>query len=94
MKKTGDTSRKRVQVEIKAEPGTTVFIAGTFNGWNPTEKPLNFDEKDGVYRAKVLLPVGRHEYKFVVGGEWQADPACPQWTPNEFGSLNSVMTVN
>jgi hypothetical protein len=47
----------------------------------------------GHYSTTVALPPGRHEYKFVVNGEWQIDEKCPQWVPNASGTLNSVVEV-
>lgn len=84
--------KKRVAFEIKAEPGSEVFVAGSFNGWNPTKNRLTF--KDGVYRTTILLPKGRHEYKFVINEVWCVDPECPEWAPNGLGSLNSVVNVD
>jgi hypothetical protein len=40
-----------------------------------------------------MLPPGEHEYKFVVNGDWRIDGSNPQWTPNDVGSLNSVINV-
>jgi 1,4-alpha-glucan branching enzyme len=82
---------KKVRFETRAEPGSKVFVAGTFNNWDPGKDELK--EKDDLYSASLLLPVGRHEYKFVVDGNWHIDPNCPEWVPNEVGSLNSVVTV-
>ncbi len=84
--------RKRVSLKISAKPGSEVYVAGSFNDWNPTQKQLK--EKNGAYEGTLFLPRGRYEYKFVVDGNWQVDPECEEWTPNDFGSLNSVLVVN
>mgnify|MGYP001160719151 CR=1 FL=1 len=83
--------KKRVKFEMKAEPGSEVFVAGTFNSWDPKKNPMT--AKKGVYSASLLLPKGRHEYKFVINGVWCVDPQCTEWAPNGHGSLNSVITV-
>ncbi|MEI6218683.1 MAG: hypothetical protein WCP86_07265 [bacterium] len=83
--------KKRVKFSIKAQPGSEVYVTGTFNGWNPKKNKLA--NKDGVFTGTILLPKGRHEYKFVVDGVWCVDPECPEWTPNGMGSLNSVLVV-
>ena len=36
---------------------------------------------------------GDHQYKFVVDGEWRLDAANPNFVPNDFGTLNSLLTV-
>ncbi len=84
--------KKRVKFEIKTEPGCEVFVAGSFNDWNPKKHKLIF--KNGVYTTSLLVSKGRYEYKFVVNDVWCIDPECPEWVPNEHGSLNSVLTVS
>ena len=84
--------RKRVKFSIAAEPHSTVYVAGTFNGWNPRKHRLNFAH--GVYSAYGLLRPGKHEYKFVINDRWLSDPKCEDWTPDGHGALNSVITVN
>lgn len=93
MKRRSSTSEKDVQFELSAEPGSHVFVAGTFNNWNPTANPLKDNPGSGHCKATLRLPVGRHEYKFVVNDEWRVDPNCPESAPNDHGSLNSVLHV-
>ena len=83
---------KRARFEIEAEKGSEVFVAGSFNGWDPAKNKLTF--RRGVYSTSILLPAGRHEYKFVVNGIWCVDPECAEWTPNGMGALNSVLVVD
>jgi 1,4-alpha-glucan branching enzyme len=83
---------KRVKFEIQAEAGSEVYVAGTFNSWNAKQNRLK--EKSGVFGATLLLPKGKHEYKFVINGVWCVDPKCQEWVPNNYGSLNSVVTVD
>lgn len=92
--KSGGNSKmasKRVKFEIQAETGSEVYVAGTFNSWNGKQNRLK--EKNGAYSATLLLPKGKHEYKFVINGVWCVDPKCQEWVPNDQGSLNSVITV-
>ncbi|MDD5704586.1 MAG: glycogen-binding domain-containing protein [Kiritimatiellae bacterium] len=92
--KTGkDPQGKQVCFRIAAEAGSKVYVAGSFNGWNTTQYPLQADAASGQYTATVALLPGRYEYKFLVNGEWQVDSANPEWSPNDLGSLNSVVTV-
>ncbi|MEI6970992.1 MAG: glycogen-binding domain-containing protein [bacterium] len=83
--------KKRIKFAIKAQPGSEVYVTGTFNGWNPKKNKLAL--KAGLYSGTILLPKGRHEYKFVVDGIWCVDPECQEWVPNGMGSLNSVIVV-
>jgi 1,4-alpha-glucan branching enzyme len=84
---------KSVQFEFAAEPGSKVFVAGTFNNWNPTAVPLADNPDSGHFKTTIAIPKGRHEYKFIVNDVWCVDPKCPDWTPNDHGSLNSVIEV-
>lgn len=91
MKNSTLAGKKRVKFQIKADKGSTVYVAGSFNGWNPKKNKLK--EKSGVYSVTTLLPKGRHEYKFVINDIWCVDPVCQEWTHNAHGSLNSVIVV-
>lgn len=93
MARVSTAGKKKVTLQIKAESGKKVFVAGTFNTWNPEESKLKEKGKTGVYSILLSLPKGRYEYKFVIDGVWCVDPECPEWVPNNFGSLNSVLTV-
>jgi 1,4-alpha-glucan branching enzyme len=84
---------KSVDFRLRAEPGSSVFVAGTFNDWSPADKPLKCASESGMYLTSLYLPKGRYEYKFVVNGEWCVDAECPGWAPNSLGSLNSVLEV-
>ena len=85
--------RKRVTFQLRAEPGSEVFVTGSFNNWDPRSLRLRDNNGDGLFTRAVLLPTGRHEYKFIVDGVWCVDPNCPEWTPNSFGALNSVLML-
>ena len=86
-------ANKNVRFELSAEPGSLVFVAGTFNNWNPTANPLKDNPDSGHFKTAMRVPAGTHEYKFVVNGVWTADPKCADWVPNDSGSLNSVLHV-
>ena len=83
--------KKRFKFTLKAKAGSEVYVAGTFNGWNPKKNKLAY--KNGVYSGTILIPKGRHEYKLIIDGVWCADPECQEWAPNGLGSLNSVINV-
>lgn len=93
MKRVHAEARRRVRFEISVEPGQEVFVAGTFNNWSPTANPLKDNPGSGHCKAALLIPLGKHEYKFVVNGVWSADPGCPDRVPDGYGSLNSVLHV-
>lgn len=73
-----------------ATQAAKVHVAGDFNGW----KPLAMRKlKMGAYAANVPAKPGKHEYKFLVDGQWIADPDNPSKVANAFGTENSVAKV-
>ena len=84
---------QKVTFQIAAPKGCQVSVAGTFNGWSTDEHVLKFNAKSGFFEDTLTLAAGRYEYKFVVNATWVTDPSCPEWVPNEHGSLNSVILV-
>lgn len=84
--------RRRLTISFQGERDRQVFVAGDFNQWDPTKKPMK-EVSPGEYQAVLMLPAGVFEYKFVVDGEWVADPSAETWSSNPYGSLNSVIKV-
>lgn len=93
MKKTSGKTGRKIDFQVTTEPGSEVFVAGSFNNWNPTQYRMRDNPGSGHCKTTLVLPAGRHEYKFVVNGEWCADPDCAESAPNDQGSLNSVILV-
>jgi hypothetical protein len=82
------------QFILPASGARSVHVAGSFNDWRPTAIPLEDPDHDGVWRATVVLPVGQHEYMFVVDGErWVADPNAGRYVDDDFGRENAVLIV-
>lgn len=83
-----------------APKATEVFLAGDFNEWNPSDLPMEKDQK-GDWLISCSIPPGRYEYKFVIDGEWVCpEPGnhvhvshCPEAVRNPFGSMNAVINV-
>lgn len=69
-----------------------VLLAGTFNDWQPHRTPM-LRNSGGVWGVELLLKPGNYEYRFVVDGEWRADPIATRSVANPFGGLNSLLTV-
>ena len=86
------SNKKRADFVLHAPNAKDVFIAGTFNSWDPQARPLRCDRK-GNWRTWMSLTPGAYEYRFVVNGEWQEDPHCTEYRPNPYGSHNSVKKV-
>ncbi len=85
--------KRRVVFQFRASPGSTIGLAGSFNQWDPAAKVLQDKKGEGLYTGILMLSPGTYEYKFCVDGHWQPDPENPNFTPNDLGTLNSVLIV-
>jgi 1,4-alpha-glucan branching enzyme len=81
-----------VDLELSASTAGEVYVAGSFNDWNPTADALEKGE-DGVWHITLKLSPGEYEYKFVVDGTWVEDPGNPNTVSDPYGGKNSVLTV-
>jgi cyclomaltodextrinase len=68
-----------------------VYLAGTFNGWNPTATPMN--REGDAFRVTLFLPDGEYQYKFVADGQWITDEKSARFHPDGYGGRNSVIDV-
>lgn len=68
-------AQKEVLFAVKELPayhpqGSNIYLAGSFNGWNPADEHYKFiKDKEGQYSLKVLLSAGKYEYK-ITRGDW------------------------
>lgn len=100
--RTGGTNEaldKDVHFRCVAPAAKNVFLAGTFNSWDPTATPMR---PAGAVEWDVTLglPPGRYEYKYVVDGVWSCEPgvadedyAGEDAVPNPLGTKNRVIEV-
>jgi 1,4-alpha-glucan branching enzyme len=83
----------RVLLEFIKPEAKEVFVAGSFNDWKPEQTPL-VPAENGRWIGNLAVSPGRHEYLFVVDGQWLPDPNAPELVPNPFGGKNSVLIVS
>ena len=69
-----------------------VYLAGSFNDWEPRELPLQRDSI-GDWSIELSLPAGEHRYRLIVDGEWCDDPSAQRMEPNPFGGFDAVVIV-
>lgn len=81
-----------VRLSLTHPTAREICIAGSFNDWNPTITPM-IRREDGKWAKELALPPGRYEYRFVVDGQWEDDPAATELIPNSCGSANAVLVV-
>lgn len=70
-----------------------VYLSGDFNGWMPDKDAMHKDE-EGVWIIEYPLTPGTYQYKFVVNGkDWHEDPNNPFSVDDNYGGVNSVITI-
>ncbi len=79
-----------VRFELAQSRAKKVSVAGDFNGWKPVEMKKT---QNGVYAAIIAARQNVFEYKFVVDGQWIADPDNSNRKQNAFGTENSVAAL-
>ena len=65
-----------------------VFIAGSFNDWDPTATPM--ERTTQGWKVSLHLEPGKHLYKYVVDGDWTNDPENNRSEFDGYWGKNSV----
>ena len=92
MKRNEESKRRRMIFYLDAPEAGEVLLLGDFNDWNLRKHPMKKADS-GVWKKTAMLFPGRYEYKFLVDGQWQTDPANEQICWNRFGTQNNVIEV-
>ena len=91
-----DTSKRggrKVVFTCCADAGAEIFVAGSFNDWDPNFTQMKYDSESGKFVSEIKLAPGTYKYKFVVNGVWGLDSDNDNVSANDFGTLNSVFEV-
>jgi 1,4-alpha-glucan branching enzyme len=91
--KVENPQQRGVLLEIVSPAAKQVLVAGSFNEWHPEQTPL-VPTSNGRWTGNLKLGPGRHEYLFVVDGQWLPDPNARESVQNPFGGRNSVLKVS
>jgi 1,4-alpha-glucan branching enzyme len=83
----------RVTLQLVKPGASEVLVAGSFNEWKPETTRL-VHVGDGRWVGDLAVKAGRHEYLFVVDGQWVPDPNARETVQNPFGGTNSVLVVS
>lgn len=73
------------------EAAEHIFLAGTFNKWDPKALPMS--REGDLWNVCIDLPGGKHQYKFIVDGNWILDPENELKEYDAHGHLNSVIMI-
>lgn len=85
-------SSKKVVFSIFAPLSSTVFVAGSFNGWDASAFKLK-KNSEGHWNGELALKSGRYEYRYLVDGNWENGQQLCELADNGHGSCNCVVTV-
>ena len=66
-------AQQKIRIEINSLPAnnpanSSIFIAGSFNSWNPQHKNYQFQKSEKGYLLELPLNAGSYEYKITRGG--------------------------
>jgi len=87
---------REVVVRFRDAAAAEVRIAGDFNGWIPDRGVSSLvEDEDGrrVWTKVLKLAPGTYQYRYVVDGEWRADPDNPRFVAGPVGGRNSLLVV-
>ena len=84
--------RRKVTFLLKAPNAREVSLVGDFNNWDAEANSMKLD-KDGLWKASLIFPPGRYEFKFLVDGKWREGSKKEETVLNCFGTLNNVLIV-
>ena len=77
---------------LKAPSAQKVAVMGSWNNWS--DQLVCVKNSQGVWSARINLPVGKYQYKFVVNdAEWITDPVNPKKGDDGLGGENSILEV-
>lgn len=86
-------AQQTVTIRISSLPayhpsGSSIYLAGSFNGWNPQDEKFKMQHNNGVYTINLKLDNGSYEYKITRGGWDKAE--CKK---NGIGMENRVLNL-
>lgn len=104
MKKPKEKGRylKEVEFSCRAPDAQDVFLAGTFNAWNPSACPMRRGP-EGMWHITLRLARCSYEYKFVIDGTWLCKPGTDELdrllasydgcVANVYGTMNRTLEI-
>lgn len=90
---TSKRGKRKVVFSCRADAESAIFVAGSFNDWDPHFTEMKYDKETESFVCEVKLAPGTYEYKFIINGVWGLDCENDNVSANDFGTLNSVVEV-
>jgi 1,4-alpha-glucan branching enzyme len=72
-----------------------VNLVGDFNGWDTARHEMQQSRSGGNRRIVLVLPAGReYQFRYLVNGQdWYNDWHADKYSPNRYGTDNSVVVT-
>ncbi|MGB5306367.1 MAG: AAA family ATPase [Gammaproteobacteria bacterium] len=83
---------REVVFHFNKNQGQEIQIAGEFNNWIP-DQGVTTEMRKGAIEKILHVKPGGYEYRLIIDGIWQEDPANPEAVPNALGGNNSLLNV-
>jgi hypothetical protein len=87
------TLQSPIRFSFHGESGIPVFLAGTFNSWDPFMYQLT-EHKPGEYTLELPLPPGTWQYAFIYKGEQVLDQENPIKVYTRDGRTASEISIH
>ena len=84
----------RMVLSFEGKSADEVQLAGDFNGWIPDAGVEIVGDGEGRWRKVANVGPGTWQYKFLLRGEWVADPRNPHAVANNFCTSNSLIRID
>jgi 1,4-alpha-glucan branching enzyme len=93
--KTGRSCRVTFKIPPEQAKAQAAAVLGDFNGWNADLHPME-KRKDGSFSATVTVETGRpYRFRYLLDGRhWTNDEAADALVPNQFGTEDSVLSLD
>lgn len=85
--------RRQVTLVAPIAGAGEVVATGDFTGWSTKGVHLK-RRRDGAWSATLELTPGEYQYRLLVDGRWENNPAAERHAANPFGSDNDVLVVS
>lgn len=84
---------KNVVFNLDAPAHSDVRIAGDFTDWKPESLFYSDALEEPGWRKRFSLKPGSYRYKYLINGQWMADPNNDRIVDDSYGGTNSLITV-
>lgn len=87
-----EANRQSHRFVIYQPEARSVAVTGSFTDWEAA--PMRRTGRSGYWELVLDIPPGEHRFSYILDGTQQMpDPTIPLREPDDFGGVNSILTV-